>query len=163
MDPFDDFDLERDLSLELTLSVPRSLVWRCWTEPALMRQWYAPAPWTTPDVAVDPRPGGAQRITMASPEGTRHTYDGLYLDVVPQARLVTLGHGAALAGMFETPFMMAVLTFADTADGGTRYRARSRHYSRADRDTHAAMGFEPGWTAAARQLETLARTLTAPA
>lgn len=163
MGAYDDVDPARDCLLSLDLDVPRALVWRCWTEPALLRQWFTPAPWMTPVFEADVRPGGLQRLTMASPEGERHSYEGVYLDVVPGERLVVQGYGAGLSGMMSTPFMLSVLTFADTADGGTHYEAKVRHFCAADRDRHAEMGFEPGWTAAARQLETLAKTLPVPA
>lgn len=50
-------DNDRELVLDLTLNAPREKVWRCWTEPELMKQWFAPAPWTTPRVEIDLRPG----------------------------------------------------------------------------------------------------------
>jgi len=31
------------LTLERTLAAPRAAVWRCWTEPALLCQWFAQA------------------------------------------------------------------------------------------------------------------------
>ncbi|MCB1421313.1 MAG: SRPBCC domain-containing protein, partial [Nitratireductor sp.] len=33
------------LFIERTLAAPRSKVWRCWTEPELLEQWYCPRPW----------------------------------------------------------------------------------------------------------------------
>ena len=36
-----DFTLE----IERIIQAPRKTVWRCWTEPELLRQWYCPAPW----------------------------------------------------------------------------------------------------------------------
>ena len=58
----------------------------------------------------------------------------------------------------ENPFMTVVLTFADEA-GKTRYTARVRHWSKADRDRHEQMGFQQGWGICADQLEALARAL----
>ena len=45
-----------DLVLERVVDVPRELVWRAWTEPELMKQWFTPAPWQTVDCEVDLRP-----------------------------------------------------------------------------------------------------------
>lgn len=45
----------RDLKLELTLDAPREKVWRCWTEAELLKQWFAPKPYTTPRAELDVR------------------------------------------------------------------------------------------------------------
>jgi uncharacterized protein YndB with AHSA1/START domain len=37
-----------ELVLQRTLQAPRMAVWRCWTEPALMEQWFCPKPWCVP-------------------------------------------------------------------------------------------------------------------
>ena len=56
------------------------------------------------------------------------------------------------------PFMTVILTFADEA-AGTRYTARVRHWTVADRDAHEAMGFHAGWGLCADQLAALVATL----
>jgi uncharacterized protein YndB with AHSA1/START domain len=56
------------------------------------------------------------------------------------------------------PFMTAIITLED-APGGTRYTARVRHWTAADREAHTKMGFEPGWNQCADQLAALAATL----
>ena len=58
---------DRDLVLTRLLQAPRAAVWRCWTEPALLGQWFAPKPWTTPEVSLDLRPGGVTWLTGAPP------------------------------------------------------------------------------------------------
>lgn len=55
--------------------------------------------------------------------------------------------------------MTGVLTFEDEGEGRTRYIARVRHWSVADRERHEAMGFHVGWGQCTDQLEDLARTL----
>ena len=52
------------------MDVPREKLFRAWTEPELMKQWFAPLPWTTPHVEVDPRAGGTSVHRDAQPEGT---------------------------------------------------------------------------------------------
>ncbi len=49
----------RELVLTRLIDVPREKLWRCWTEPELMKKWFAPLPYTTPVVELDLRPGGA--------------------------------------------------------------------------------------------------------
>jgi len=56
------------------------------------------------------------------------------------------------------PFMTVVLTFEDEG-GKTRYIARSRHWSKEDREAHEQMGFHQGWGICADQLEALAKSI----
>ena len=65
------------------IDAPREKLYRAWTEPALLKQWFAPLPWTTPHAELDVRPGGASTITMRSPDGNDMPCPGVYLEVVP--------------------------------------------------------------------------------
>lgn len=149
----------RVLTLELTLRAPRDAVWRCWTESGLLQRWFCPAPWQVARAEMDPCPGGRFDVTMRSPEGDEHPNQGVFLAVEPHERLVFTD--AFTTGWHPSgkPFMTGVITLADAPGGGTAYRAQARHWSAEDREAHEAMGFEPGWTAAARQLEALAASL----
>jgi uncharacterized protein YndB with AHSA1/START domain len=148
----------RELVLTRLIDAPRAAVWRCWTEPALMRQWFAPKPYTTPHVELDLRPGGGNTIVMASPDGQQMPNHGVYLEVVPGERLVFTDAYTQAWEPSQKPFMTVVLTFADE-DGKTRYTATAKHWTDADRDQHEKMGFHTGWGICADQLEALARTL----
>ena len=57
------------------------------------------------------------------------------------------------------PFMVAEVTFEDDGPGKTKYRAVVRHWTAEARDQHEKMGFHPGWTKAAEQLEEVAQTI----
>lgn len=64
-------------------------VFAAWTTPAALRRWWCPAGWMPVEIAVDPRPGGQYRMAMAQESGARLvTVDGLFLEVVPNKRLV---------------------------------------------------------------------------
>ena len=147
-----------ELVLDRLLAAPRAAVWRCWTEPALITRWFAPAPWTTPEAEVDFRVGGASRVVMRSPEGESFPSLGTYLEIDPGRRLVFTDAYVGDWVPAEKPFFTGVLTFADEA-GGTRYVARARHWSEEDRKRHEEMGFHEGWGKCADQLEALARSL----
>jgi uncharacterized protein YndB with AHSA1/START domain len=78
----------RELVLTRDVDVPREKLWRGWTEVNLLKQWFVPKPWFIASAELDVRPGGANRIVMCSPEGQEFPNLGVYLEVVPNERLV---------------------------------------------------------------------------
>jgi uncharacterized protein YndB with AHSA1/START domain len=155
------------LSLERTLAAPRAAVWRCWSEPELIKRWFCPVPWRVSACDADLRSGGASftRMEGPGPDGQPMVQDcpGCYLLVEPMCRLVFTDAfvGDWVPGVAK-PFMVGDVRFADAPGGGTLYTAMARHWSAADREAHEKMGFHEGWGKAAEQLEALARTLTSP-
>lgn len=147
-----------ELSITRLMEVPRDKLWRCWTEPELLKQWFCPKPWSVSMAEIDVRPGGFSHIVMRGPNGETHDADGVYLEVEPERKLVFTDAFTRDWMPSGKPFMTAIVTFGDE-DGQTRYTARARHWTAADRDAHMQMGFEPGWNAAADQLEALAKSL----
>lgn len=146
------------LSLTRLIPAPRQALWRCWTEPELIKQWFTPRPWTTPVVEVDVRPGGRSHMIFRGPAGEEFPNDGVYLDVVPQERLVFTDAYSEPWVPSAKPFMTGIISFADEA-GGTRYMARVLHWTAEDMARHEQMGFQEGWGKATDQLEALARSL----
>jgi uncharacterized protein YndB with AHSA1/START domain len=152
-------DPELDLELVRETDLPPELVWQAWTTPDLMTRWFTPAPYTTPHVEVDLRPGGIFRTVMRSPEGEEFDGTGCYLDVVPHTRLVWT---SALGPGFrpqpgDMPFT-AIIELQQTDAGGTRYRVVAMHQTAEGRHQHEEMGFATGWGAAFDQLVDLMRS-----
>jgi uncharacterized protein YbaA (DUF1428 family)/uncharacterized protein YndB with AHSA1/START domain len=147
-----------ELSITRLIPVARDKLWRCWTEPQLLKQWFCPKPWGIAVAELDVRPGGFSHIVMRGPNGESHDADGVYLEVVPGRKLVFTDAFTRDWMPSGKPFMTGIVTF-DDENGQTRYTARARHWTREDRVAHEQMGFEPGWNAAADQLEELAKTL----
>lgn len=152
-------DGNRELALSLKLDAPRDKIWRCWTEADLLKQWFAPAPWTVPFADLDVRPGGRNRITMRSPEGDDMPNAGVYLDVVPNEKLVVTDAYTDAWVPSPKPFMTAILMLEDAGQNKTSYTAIARHWTADDCRQHQEMGFQEGWTTCARQLEAVARDL----
>ncbi len=150
--------LAEPLVLSRLIPVARAKLWRCWTEPALLKQWFCPKPWTVSHAEIDVRAGGSSFIVMRGPNGEEMPTRGVYLEVVPGRRLVFTDAFVHAWKPSAKPFMVASVTFDDEA-GATRYRAVCEHWSEADRGQHEAMGFHEGWGTAADQMEALARTL----
>ncbi|MGV8985315.1 MAG: SRPBCC family protein [Cypionkella sp.] len=155
---------ELDLELVRIFAVPPALVWRCWTEPALICQWFCPKPWSVSQAVVDLRAGGRFFTMMRGPDGETVPNEGSFLEVVTGQKLVFTDLFAAdFAPIAEVQSgaqlgFSAIVTF-DPEGAGTRYRAVVRHRTPADAEKHKAMGFHDGWGAAATQLEELAKTL----
>ncbi|MCX7305638.1 MAG: SRPBCC family protein [Hyphomicrobiales bacterium] len=153
------FPAERELVLERIFDAPRDKVYRAWTEPKLLKQWFAPLPWTTPGAALDVRPGGTSLIVMRDPEGGDHPSQGIYLDVVKNEKLVFTDAFTSPWEPSPKPFMVAIVSFETVDVGKTRYTARVRHWTVEDREAHEKMDFHEGWGQCADQLADLLKTL----
>lgn len=153
------FPAERELVIERVFDAPREKVYRAWTEPKLLKQWFVPRPWTISGVALDVRPGGQSHIVMRDPEGKDHPNQGIYLEVVENEKLVFTDAFTAAWEPSEKPFVLCIVIFEDMGDGKTRYLARVRHWTIDDCNAHEKMGFHDGWGQAADQLAELLKTI----
>jgi uncharacterized protein YndB with AHSA1/START domain len=148
-----------EMSLNRLLDAPADKLFRCWTTPDLLKQWFAPKPYSTPVAEVELRAGGASKIVMKSPEGQQIPCPGQYLEVVPDRKLVfTDAFTGDWVPKDGVPFMVATITF-EPEGNKTRYVALVRHWSEEDRAKHEQMGFYQGWSICADQLEALAKTI----
>ena len=150
---------DRELVLTRLIDVPREKLWRCWTEPKLMVQWFTPAPWKTIHAETDVRPGGSSYIVMQGPDGTEMPNRGVYLEVVKNEKLVFTDAYTSAWEPSENPFFTGILTFEDNGNGQTRYTARALHWTRENLEAHEKMGFHQGWGIATDQMAALAKTL----
>ena len=136
------------------IDAPAEKIFRAWTEPELLKQWFAPLPWTTPTVETDVRVGGSSLFVMRGPDGTEFPNRGVYLEVVQNQRLVFTDAYREAWEPSEKPFMTVILTFEE-AGGKTKYTARVRHWTEPDREAHETMGFHIGWPICTEQLAAL--------
>lgn len=142
---------ERELVLTRLIDAPPEKVFEAWTKPELIVQWFTPKPWKTVSAQTDVRPGGASVIVMRGPDGSEFPNRGVYLEVVPNKRLVFTDAFTEAWKPSDKPFMTGILTF-DNEGGKTRYTARVLHWTVADREAHEKMGFLDGWGKATEQL-----------
>jgi uncharacterized protein YndB with AHSA1/START domain len=150
---------KHELVLTRLLDAPREKLFRCWTDPTLLVQWFAPKPYLTPRADVDLRVGGANNIVMQGPDGQEMPNRGTYLEIVPNRKLVfTDAYVGDWLPRDGKPFMTVIVSFDDEA-GKTRYTATVRHWTDEDMKSHEAMGFHQGWGLCTDQLEALAKTI----
>ena len=149
-------DPKLDLTISRIIHAPRQVVWKAWTDPRSLEQWWVPAPAKCKVVAMDLRPGGSF-VTHISEDGGAfgpHVM-ACFLAVEKLERIVFTD---ALVGGWrpaEQPFMTAIISLREHANG-TEYLAHVMHKSDADRKRHEALGFYDGWGAVTEQLATLA-------
>lgn len=151
-------DPTRDLTIERVIRAPREVVWRAWTDPVRLQQWWVPAPTIAQIDVLEVRPGGGF-VTRMSDDGREfvpHT-DGIFL-VVEEARRLVFTNAITSGWRPAAPApvsMTAEILFGEHAEG-TDYRAVVRHGDPAARDLHAELGFFDGWGAVTEALAALA-------
>jgi uncharacterized protein YndB with AHSA1/START domain len=149
----------QDLVISRIVRAPRAALWKAWSDPSLLKEWWCPKPWTTEVRAFDLRPGGAFYTFMRGPDGGTSDNPGCFLEVVPQSRiaftsLMTAGWRPATPWL---PFA-AIVSMADEGQD-TRYVATVMHPDKATSDRHKEMGFFQGWNICIDQLEAFAQQL----
>ncbi len=148
-----------DLVLERVVDVSPAQVWAAWTQAEHLVHWFTPAPWKTIFCEIDLRPGGAFTTTMQSPEGEEFPGTSVYLQIVPEKKLVWTN---ALQPDFRPSdrfiacpgddFPFTAIIEMQAHGSGTKYTATVLHANEENCKKHAAMGFADGWGAALAQL-----------
>lgn len=135
----------RELKLEKIVEAPRELIWRCWTEAEHLKNWFTPKPWLTTECTIDLRIGGEFFTKMKSPEGEYYPNSGVYLEIIPNQRLVFTDAYTAGWQPSENPFFTAIIELEDAGQGKTKYTATARHWTVENCKKHEEMGFKDGW------------------
>lgn len=156
-----DAALGHRLVLSREVPVRRELVWRAWTEPELLKQWFCPRPFGVDACTLELRAGGRFYTHMVGPDGWGADNEGSYLEVLPQERLTFTD--VLLADWVPNPQpglgFTATVTLQEAGPGRTLYSVVARHLSADKRLAHARMGFFEGWGTALDQLVEVAQRL----
>lgn len=127
---------------------PRDLVWKAWTDPQCVAQWWGPHGFTNPVCEMDVRPGGQWHVEQRAPDGTRHVFRGEFLEVDAPARLVNTQR------YFDHAPIIVVVTFED-GDSETRVTTTVYFASKADLDATLSAGMEWGMGQSHARLDAL--------
>lgn len=134
-----------ELHLVRRYPVGREKVWRAWTDPQALSQWFGPAGADAVTVAeLDVRTGGRYRIGFRTPDGEEHLVSGTYEDVQPLRRL------AFTWAWQSTPERVSLVTLElREVAGGTELDFRHARFF----DDAAHANHSRGWAAAFAKLD----------
>jgi uncharacterized protein YndB with AHSA1/START domain len=79
---------QRTVDITRVFDAPRERVFAAWTKAEHLARWFGPKGFTVPSCEADPRPGGAFRLVMRSPDGKDYRVRGSYREVAAPERLV---------------------------------------------------------------------------
>ncbi len=114
-----------ELMSRRTFNAPRSLIYRAWTDPELLAQWWGPHGFTNTFHTFDLQPEGVWAYTMYGPDGQDYANRNVFQEINPDR--IVLRH--------ETGhFFIMTVTFEDI-DGGTEVTFCQTLASKEDYDT----------------------------
>ena len=146
--------LERTVVATRVFDAPRELVYKAWTDPHQLGQWFPPKDFTSPRCEVDPRPGGIFRCDMKGPDGAMFVGTGLFREVVPNERLVF-----TFAGEESVPPPILVTVLFEAQGNKTKLTMQQTAETVADYEDLLKLGVTEGTNQSFDKLdELLART-----
>lgn len=145
---------KQEIVVVTTYNAPRELVFRAYTEPELVTQWWGPRYLTTEIDTFEPRSGGQWRIVQTDPDGNVYAFHGVFHDISAPERIVQTFEFEGMPGHA----VLETAVFEDIG-GRTRVTTQSLFQSVADRDGMAASGMEVGINEGFEQMTELLASL----
>jgi uncharacterized protein YndB with AHSA1/START domain len=133
---------------------PKHLVYKAWTTPELVKQWWSGQRGKVTSIEIDLRVGGRWRYVMVANEGFEVAFHGEYREIVPNERLVS----TEVFEGFPDGEALDTLTLTEV-DGRTTLTVLVEHSSKEHRDAHINSGMEGGMQEAMDLLEQVAISL----
>ena len=126
-----------DFVISRVLDAPRELVWKAFTEPERMKQWWGPKGFTVIASKMDLRPGGTYHYGMKAPDGSAMWGKMAFREIAPPERMVLINSFSDEAGgttrhplHLSWPLEMhSVFTFEEQPDGKTKLTIRWSAYN----------------------------------
>ncbi len=142
---------EKELTLTRIINAPRALVFRAFTDPKHVAQWWGPRGFTNPVCELDLRRGGAILIHMRGPDGIIYPMTGVYHEIVRPERLIFTSAALDEKGhpLFE---VLNTITFAEHGGKTTLTMHASVSKVRVEAAPYLA-GMEAGWMQTLERLE----------
>jgi uncharacterized protein YndB with AHSA1/START domain len=154
---------ETQILITREFDAPKHLVYRAYTEPDLIGQWWSGERGKVTSVEVDLRVGGAWRYVMMANEGFEVAFHGEYQEIVADEKLVNTeifeGAPDVPAPSDDSPPPVVVTTTFTEVDGRTTLTQLSECGSQEIRDLIIGTGMEGGMQEAMDRLEQVAISL----
>ncbi|HUK29664.1 MAG TPA: SRPBCC domain-containing protein [Candidatus Acidoferrum sp.] len=145
----------REATITRIFDAPRALVFKAWTNPNHMAQWWGPKGFTNRSCELDVRPGGVIRIEMVTPDGTAHPMTGVFHEIVEPERLVFTSRAFFDKDGNPKIEVRNTVTFEDH-NGKTKLTVKIVIVRAAPEVERAVAGMEQGWN---QSLDRLAQLL----
>lgn len=129
---------DREIRVERIFAAPRDRVWRAYTEPELLRQWWGRGNPLTIE-RWEPERGGHWRFVEHSDHGD-HGFEGRFREVTPQDRIAMTFEWDGMPGYT----VLDTADFEDLGDGRTRVVSVSLFFSTEERDGMLGSGMAEG-------------------
>jgi uncharacterized protein YndB with AHSA1/START domain len=141
---------EREVVITRVIDAPARLLFKAYSTPEHLTQWFGPPGWTLTLCEMDFRGGGRLRLAMTGSDGKQGTpFDGEYLEIVPNRKIV-------YTGAFETAddeTMVVTITFdEDEKSGQTTLTIHTLFASVAMKNEHLGTGYAQGIASGLDQL-----------
>ena len=123
--------IEQGIIMTRLFDAPCKLVFKTYTDPNLIPQWWGPKRLTTTVVKMDVRPGGIWRFIQRDSDGNEYIFNSMYHEIVPPKRLVYTFEFEGMPGHVT----VETVTFEEEEHGGkTRSTSKSFFQTVEDRD-----------------------------
>ncbi len=139
---------DREIVITRIFNAPRHLVFKAWTDPKHIAQWWGPKGFTTKVTEMDFRPGGEWRYVMIGPDSTEYPVKGFFREIVPLERIVTsdeFDEGFEKVINADLPKGIVTTTVFEDLGDRTRLTLQIMHATAEDRGKHEEMGVIGGW------------------
>jgi uncharacterized protein YndB with AHSA1/START domain len=146
-----------DLVMTRTFDAPRELVFKAWTDPKQVQQWWGPHGFTNPRCEVDARPGGAIRIDMRGPDGMVYPMKAAFEEVREPERLVFVT--SALDDKGNSMFDVRNTVTLVERRGKTELTLQAQVIRSTAVAPQYLKGMEVGWSQSLERLEAYVRSL----
>lgn len=143
---------EREIRIERIFNVPRERLWKLFTDPALVAQWWGRGNKVVVE-RMELQRGGHWRFVEHGPNGV-HGFEGRYREVTPPQRVVQTFEWDGMPGHVAVETM----TLEDLGDGRTRLVTVSLFHTPEERDGMLHSGMEQGLSQSYAALERVAVT-----
>lgn len=151
--------IEKELTITRIFDAPRELVFRAWTDPQLLAQWWGPRGVTNPECEIDLRVGGSIRVVMLAGEvlgelaGQRWPMQGVFQEIREPEKLVFKNQAVDEQGNVLLDGLTTV-TFEE-ATGQTKLTLHTSAKGSTPQAAQMLEGMNAGWTQSIDKLSEL--------